>query len=61
MQVLLSLLIGYVALYIVIYLHVSQRPETSQCGRRLLRRHGRNQPKACRILSTGQQRSDPED
>ena len=34
---------------------------TSQCGRRLLRRHGRNQPKACRILSTGQQRSDPED
>ena len=39
----------------------SQRPETSQCGRRLLRRHGRNQPKACRILSTGQQRSDPED
>ena len=25
------------------------------------RRHGRNQPKACRILSTGQQRSDPED
>ena len=35
--------------------------ETSQRGRRLLCRHGRNQPKACRVLPTGQQRGYPAD
>ena len=48
-------------LYRAVYTRAPQCIEAPERGRRLLCRHGGNQPKACRVLPAGQQRSDPPD